>query len=236
MRQQIGLALLQLEWQVPTDRDDAFNRWYDYEHLSDMVAVPGFLGGRRFWRVDDCNFASPSPYQYLTLYQLESEAALYTEAFQKHVSDPSPWTRDVAMDLPLRRSVYQQLRPERGAMTRNGPVDNGGQALGRALLQVMIDAEPECEDEFHGWYDEEHLPALVAVPGILSARRFVRIDDGGQDRRFLAVYELENEGVVTTAAFMEAGARTPRREKLGDRVTSQVQLYRQVFPVEGEHG
>ena len=31
---------------------------------------------------------------------------------------------------------------------------------------------PEHEAEFNERYDHEHVPALAAVPGVLSARRF----------------------------------------------------------------
>ena len=33
----------------------------------------------------------------------------------------------------------------------------------------------EGEADFNKWYDEEHLPALAAVPGVLAARRYISV-------------------------------------------------------------
>lgn len=41
---------------------------------------------------------------------------------------------------------------------------------------VETDVLPELEAEFNAWYDEEHLPGLAAVPGVVRATRLRRID------------------------------------------------------------
>jgi len=33
---------------VPPEREDEFNDWYDLEHLPQVVALPGFVRGRRY--------------------------------------------------------------------------------------------------------------------------------------------------------------------------------------------
>src|SRR5215211_7056679 len=96
MDQRIGASLLQLRWQVPADRVADFNRWYDEEHLGDLVAVPGILGARRLERVATWKPAAASGFRYLTLYQLTSDEALEREEFIAHARNPSPWTRQVA--------------------------------------------------------------------------------------------------------------------------------------------
>src|ERR1700681_3133647 len=45
---------------------------------------------------------------------------------------------------------------------------------GTGLLMVWADIDPEYEAEYHRWYDEEHIAHLLAVPGFLSAGRYVR--------------------------------------------------------------
>jgi vacuolar-type H+-ATPase subunit F/Vma7 len=42
---------------------------------------------------------------------------------------------------------------------------------GRILLIVQTDIESEMEEEFTRWYDEEHIPRLLNVPGVIMARR-----------------------------------------------------------------
>jgi len=230
--QRIGANLLQLRWNVPPEKVADFEAWYDEEHLADMAAVPGILGGRRFARVET-GFSSPTEFGFLTLYQLADLEALTRPEFQALVDDPSPWTRRVAFDLGLSRTVYERI----------GPFTAGDatQPVGSALLHVMMAAEPSVVDDFNSWYDEEHVPAILGAPGVLSARRFAAVpDDSGYngenpeaDHTFLAVYELADAGVVDDPAFRKAGAPTPRRERLGTAVRSHVQVYRQVFPKEG---
>jgi hypothetical protein len=236
--QYIGANLLQLRWSVPEERTADFEAWYDEEHLGDMVAVPGIVGGRRFSRVPTA-FGAPTSFGFLTLYQLADLSPLTGPEFQRLVDEPSPWTRRVAFDLPLARTVYQQIHPEKGTATASGDDSRSVQEIGPALLHVMMSAEPSVEDEFNAWYNEEHVPALLSVPGVIGARRFRAVDDGasyGTDDPeagldFLAVYELADASVVETAAFLEAGRPTARRGRLGDAVRAHVQVYRQVFPV-----
>ena len=68
----------------------------------------------------------------------------------------------------------------------------------KGLLLVMCDIAPEHEAEFNRWYDEEHIPERLSIPGFLSARRFRAIEGGP---RYLALYELENPDVLQTEAY-----------------------------------
>jgi hypothetical protein len=55
--------------------DDEFNRWYDQRHLSDVLAVPGFVGARRY-RVlssDAPGGGDPPQWQYLAIYEMDCE-------------------------------------------------------------------------------------------------------------------------------------------------------------------
>jgi hypothetical protein len=68
-----------------------------------------------------------------------------------------------------------------------------------ALLVVDVVVDPEHEDDFNRWYDEEHIPEKRATPGFRSARRFAHMDGGG---RYLAVYEVDDVDTVTSEAYM----------------------------------
>jgi hypothetical protein len=68
-----------------------------------------------------------------------------------------------------------------------------------ALLLVVVDVDPEHEDEFNRWYDEEHIPEKRATRGFRSARRYASHDQPG---RYLAVYEIDEADVVTSAEYM----------------------------------
>jgi hypothetical protein len=69
------------------------------------------------------------------------------------------------------------------------------------IVIVRIDVKPEMEEEFNRWYDEEHIPNLLKVPGILSAKRAINT---GKGPKYIAVYEHENKEVQRTDDFRKA--------------------------------
>lgn len=54
------------------------------------------------------------------------------------------------------------------------------------------------EADFHLWYDEEHVPARVVLPGFLGARRFAAVT-GSDD--FLAIYEAAAKSAFETPEY-----------------------------------
>jgi hypothetical protein len=70
---------------------------------------------------------------------------------------------------------------------------------GTALLVVVIEVDPEHEDELNRWYDEEHIPEKRATPGFRSARRFASHEAPG---RYLAIYEVDDPDVVLSPEYM----------------------------------
>ena len=55
---------------------------------------------------------------------------------------------------------------------------------GKGIFLVYADIGAEHEKEFNDWYNTEHLPELLAVPGILSAARYQAVKGGP---KYLAV-------------------------------------------------
>ena len=64
---------------------------------------------------------------------------------------------------------------------------------------MSVEVDPADVDELNRWYDEEHGPERLALPGFVSLRRFHRHDD---PTRFLALYELEYPEAATSAEYM----------------------------------
>ena len=69
---------------------------------------------------------------------------------------------------------------------------------------------PEQEHEFNEWYNTEHIPALAAVPGTLSARRY---HGSGASQRCVALYHLASPKVPDSPAWKKA-ANTPWTERM----------------------
>lgn len=72
-------------------------------------------------------------------------------------------------------------------------------AIGGGMLLAAIDYRGIAEDEFHQWYDDEHIPERLAVPGFLAARRYLSADGA---RFSLVVYELEDVSVLRSDSYL----------------------------------
>lgn len=66
----------------------------------------------------------------------------------------------------------------------------------RGLLLTLTEPPPAMEEEFNAWYDTEHIPERLAIPGFRSARRWVA------DRTYLATYELDSAKVLQSPAYL----------------------------------
>jgi len=74
-------------------------------------------------------------------------------------------------------------------------------------------------EEFNAWYDGEHLPERLAIPGFRSARRWVA-DLAPGEGRYLATYELDAEAVLSSPEYLARfqGATPWTRRCLGSAV------------------
>jgi hypothetical protein len=75
-------------------------------------------------------------------------------------------------------------------------MDDGNTKSGPpAVLVVTVEVDESDVDELNHWYEAEHRPEKLSLPGYRSMRRF-RAADGSA--KFLAVYELDDAESGTT--------------------------------------
>ncbi|MFI5623383.1 hypothetical protein ACIA03_07950 [Nocardioides sp. NPDC051685] len=79
------------------------------------------------------------------------------------------------------------------------------------LFVIKTNAVAGREDEFNDWYDRQHLPDVLDVPGFVAARRYRRSTaqfPGGKDEtqefEYLALYEIEGDPDVALKNLMKA--------------------------------
>ncbi len=87
---------------------------------------------------------------------------------------------------------------------------------GKYLFYANMDVAPDKEALFNEVYDEEHVPNLLQVPGVISVTRFatepLTLSIGGEQRtvvaegepKYSAIYEIEGPEVLVSAAWAEA--------------------------------
>ena len=57
----------------PTSGKEAeYNKWYDEQHIPDVLNVPGFVAAQRF-RLADAQMGDKNPHRYLALYEIETD-------------------------------------------------------------------------------------------------------------------------------------------------------------------
>ena len=173
---------------------DEFHDWYDTEHLPERERVPGFLQCRRWIGVDD-------PTLSLATYDLERHAVLQSPAYLAiGAANMSPWSKRVTARVELlMRFEGDQILPG----DERSPAKAGG------LLLNAMNIPAEHEADFNDWYDKEHIPALAAVPGVLSARRF----RGTGNRKYVALYHLTTPDVLESDEW-----KTARESEWSSRV------------------
>ena len=87
---------------------------------------------------------------------------------------------------------------------------------GRYIFTASMDVEPDREALFNEVYDEEHVPLLLEVPGVISIARF-KTDEltmmmGGERRtlvvenepQYSSMYEVESPEVLVSDARAKA--------------------------------
>ncbi|WP_051791534.1 hypothetical protein [Amycolatopsis jejuensis] len=99
-----------------------------------------------------------------------------------------------------------------------------------ALLFVLAEPGPVPEEEFHDWYDTEHGPARLGVPGIRTGYRYHALD--GQKPSWLAWYELDS-AALDSPEYEIIRHRSPREQDIVDRLTT---LDRRVYELLDDRG
>ncbi|BBX94904.1 DUF4286 family protein [Mycobacterium lacus] len=71
---------------------------------------------------------------------------------------------------------------------------------------IYVESRPSSPDrdrEYNTWYDEVHMPELVALDGFVSARRLRTVDGDGP---YVALYEIEGDDLQAILDNMVANA------------------------------
>ena len=77
--------------------------------------------------------------------------------------------------------------------------------LVKGMTIGFLDAEPGFAEEFNRWYDMDHLPENVALPGIVGARRYAATPEDKAFRQSTKMKEFsEGQGTFCTTYLIGA--------------------------------
>jgi hypothetical protein len=218
--QKKGTALLMVFVDIDPEHDADFNAWYNEEHVSDLLKLPGFLNAARYE-------ASKGGPRYLACYELESAEAVQSEAYQHYRRNPSEWTQRISLSTKGRnfaRIVGAQIYPS----------ENDRHVLGRGMapaLQVgRMQVPEEIEAKYNAYYDTVRTPANLEVPGCIAVRRYHAVEG---EPKYMTVYEFEHEKVPETRAWYERRAQDRMHEYIGGtygHAPGSPGVYRRILP------
>lgn len=105
--------------------------------------------------------------------------------------------------------------------------------MGKGFLLVTMEPPAGLEEEFNDWYDTEHVPERVAVPGFETATRYVCTAGWP---RYVAFYDLSSPQVIESPGYRAiSGERfSPWTKRILARVRGFYRVYgEQIYPGQG---
>jgi hypothetical protein len=166
-----------------------FTDWYDNEHVPNRRATPGFGAVARFRATDG---VQP---EWLATYEIKP-GTLETPAY-KALWENSSMTLDRRVYAPLSDSWAG------GHSAASGPAP--------VVLAVSMSVPPAVEPDLEAYYDQEHFPLLLAVPGWRRARRYVLTSGSGP--KYLSLHEVDSAAAFDEPGY-QAATSTPRRNRI----------------------
>jgi len=200
-----GTGLLMVWCDVPGDREDEFNHWYNEEHIEEILGIPGVLNAARYEAVR----GGP---KHLACYELESPAAVLGDGFTKRTK--SKWSETMGPTLVgtnFFNPLYEMIFPD----SVSAEMENSGMAP--ALQVGRMNSPPERAAEWNQWYNSTFVPDFEKVPGAIRVRRFKTVR--GEDPMYSVVYEFENEHVSQSQEWKAQLDADPKNAEMRALIT-----------------
>ena len=95
--------------------------------------------------------------------------------------------------------------------------------MAKGILIAAMNFSDVADDEFHDWYDTEHIPERLAVPGFINAERWIGATNA---RDSLALYDLDSASVLHSPPYMAVGGAngSPWTKRVTGRTRSIIRL------------
>ena len=86
--------------------------------------------------------------------------------------------------------------------------------MAKYVFIVMTNPNEGKEEEYNEWYNQQHIPDVLNVPGFVSAQRFRLAEPqlGGENSKafkYLAIYDVETDDLAGTLKELRARGGTP---------------------------
>lgn len=128
--------------------------------------------------------------------------------------------RDTMRQIYVDRKSYDLLKEWKGDDFKDlQKVENEGRANVMVAVSFNLQDGDDLEDELRRWYEDEHVPMLMKVPGWRRSRRFqtsyLDLESGhAKQKEFLALHEFAPENGLNGSPEITAATTTPWCDKI----------------------
>jgi hypothetical protein len=219
---------------------EEYHSWYNDEHVALRTELDGFRSAIRLEAID-----GNKPH-WGAIYDIQTMDVYDSPEYKDLATNRSAREKDAISRLaPLDRRIYKRIGGVWQAHT-NGDGHNGNIPVsslspagvnsgGRPIIPtvfviVSMTPKPEMEEEFHQWYNEEHIEMLSQVHGWVRSRRYELVEQSGTPEKppkYLALHEYEDETGLKSSQW-NAAVSTPWRNRVIDKVVARE---RRIFKV-----
>ncbi len=199
-----GTGLMIVWADIPPEMEDDFNRWYNEEHLAELLSVPGVLSAARYE-------ATRSGPKHMAVYELESPAVVETDAFTSRPR--TDWGQRVSPSLigsNFMNNVYQMIHP--ADLTD----DIANSDMAPALQIGRMDVPQDQDADWNQWYSGVYVPNYEKVPGCIRGRRWKAVRGAPA---YATTYEFDHETVSETDEWLRQRDIHPDNQRMRDVMT-----------------
>ncbi len=95
--------------------------------------------------------------------------------------------------------------------------------MAKGILIAAMNFSDVAEDEFHDWYNTEHVPERLRVPGFINAERWI---GSSNPKDSVALYDLDNVDVLQSAPYRAVGGAngSPWTKRVTGRTKSIIRM------------
>ena len=199
-----GTGLMLVGADIPADKEGDFNKWYQEEHLQELLGVPGILNAARYE-------ATKSGPKHLAVYELGSGDVIDTDAFKNRPR--TEWGSRVSPNL-IGTNFFNLVLDMIHPTSLTDGIANSDMAP--ALQIGRMDVAPDDQGEWNEWYSGVYVPNYEKCPGVIRGRRWKSVRGEPQ---FATVYEFENENVSETDEWLRQREIHPDNGRMRDIMT-----------------
>lgn len=197
-----GLLLTFLKCNATANEAD-WARWYDDEHLPDLLQGPDAPWVATRWELTEKPVLGMPGigFPYVTIYEFDGDAPHKLAALYERDRELRAKGR-----IHANHTVLDAQSFSAHSKFRDKPEPSA--ALKGHIIAWVLSNQPEHEAEWDEWYDREHVPDMLDSGGFAAATRWQRNPRVPYGPNHITLYDVHHES-VQTAVDLSAAAMGP---------------------------